>query len=85
MTLNHGTRSGGDIETAEIGGLVAEVFAAVHPKNNRKLDKDIERVGAANAEYRYMFFMCPGYSPGPYTGNEKILGVEVISLGCELV
>ena len=43
LTLNIGTRSGHDIETSEIGGVAAEVFAAVHPNNNRKLEKDIER------------------------------------------
>jgi hypothetical protein len=85
LTLNLGTRSGWDIETTEIGGIVAEVFAAVHPGNNRKLDKDVEKVGAADAEYRYVFFMCPGFDVGLYPEKEKIPEVEVISLGCELM
>jgi len=85
LTLNLGTRSGWDIEADETGGLVAEVFAAVHPGNNRKLDKDIQKVAAAEAEYRYVFFMCPGFDPGLYHGKPTAPGVEVVSLGCELM
>ena len=85
LTLNLGTRSGWDIETDEIGGIVAEVFAAVHPKNNRKLMKDIEKVKVAAAKYRYVFFMCPGIGPGYYRQHAEIPGIEVISLGDELI
>ena len=85
LTLKLGTQSGWDIETDEIGGIVAEVFAAVHPKNNRKLAKDITKVKGADAKYRYVFFMCPGFNPGNYHQNTKIPGIEVISLGEELI
>ncbi|MBW1703305.1 MAG: hypothetical protein JRJ50_14560 [Deltaproteobacteria bacterium] len=84
LTLNLGTRSGWDIETSEDGGLVAEVFASVHPRNNRKLEKNIQKVAAAEAKHRYVFFMCPGLEPGPYREKPWPLGVEVVSLGCDL-
>jgi len=85
LTLNLGTRSGWDIETAEGGGLVAEVFASVHPRNNRKLEKDIQKVAAAKAKHRYVFFMCPGFEPGSYPEKSRFPEVEVVSLGCDLL
>jgi hypothetical protein len=84
LTLNLGTRSGWDIETAEGGGLVAEVFASVHPRNNRKLEKDIQKVAAAKAKHRYVFFMCPGFEPGSYPEKSRFPEVEVVSLSCDL-
>jgi len=77
-------QSGWDIETTETGNLVAEVFASVHPGNNRKLEKDIQKVAAAKAKYRYVFFMCPGFEPGPYREKPLPPGVEVVSVGCDL-
>jgi hypothetical protein len=84
LTLNLGTTSGWDIEGPESGGLVAEVFAAVNPQNNKKLEKDIEKVAAANATHRYVFFMCPGVEAGRYRKNLGPHGVQVVSLGCDL-
>jgi hypothetical protein len=84
LTLNLGTRSGWDMETSEDGGLAAEVFASVHPSNNRKLEKDIQKVAAAEAKHRYVFFMCPGFEPVPYREKPLPPGVEVVSLGCDL-
>lgn len=79
LTLNLGTKSGWDVETNDSGGIVAEVFAAVTPSNNNKLNKDIARVSTANAKHRYVFFMCPGYETGLYSkaGN----GIIIWSLG----
>jgi hypothetical protein len=59
--LNLGTMAGSDIESAKGGGLAAEVFAAVNTKNNQKLTKDIEKVGIVEAQFKFVFFMCPGY------------------------
>lgn len=84
LTLNLGTTSGWDIESHENGGLVAEVFAAVNPRNNRKLDKDIKKVAAAKVRHRYVFFMCPGIDPGPYRKIAVPGGISVVSLGCEV-
>jgi hypothetical protein len=83
LALNLGTDSGWDIESSENGGLAAEVFAAVDPRNNRKLEKDIAKVAAAQAAIRYVFFMCPGVTAGPYMTSAGP-GVEVVSLGCSL-
>ena len=84
LSLNLGTSSGFDIQTPEGGGIAAEVFAAVTPQNNRKLAKDIEKVSASNAKYRYVLFMSPEHEAGPYRGAPKVTGVTVWSLGCSL-
>jgi hypothetical protein len=81
LTLNLGTDAGWDIESSENGGLVAEVFAAVDPRNNRKLEKDIKKVASAKVAFRFVFFMCPGFPAGP---QEIEAGVKVVSLGCDL-
>jgi len=83
LILNLGTTSGWDIESAENGGLVAEVFAAVNPRNNRKIEKDMEKVAKDKAQHRYVFFMCPGIGAGPYHGISIPPGVNVLSVGCE--
>lgn len=82
LTLNLGNRPGWDIETNDDGGVIAEVFAAVSPKNNRKLERDIKKVSEATARRKFVFFMCPGFEVGPYT--EKHPNVMVVSLGCDL-
>ncbi len=40
--LNLGTQAGSDVESID-GAVAAEVFAAVSPDNNRKLERDIEK------------------------------------------
>ncbi len=64
LRLNLGTGAGTDIESLEPGLLAAETFAAVTPRNNRKLQKDIERVAAIEAAHRYVFFYSPGLATG---------------------
>ena len=45
---------------SEAEGLVgAETFAAVHPRNNRKLDKDLRKLAIRAEQHRYVFFMSP--------------------------
>lgn len=83
LTLNLGAKSGWDIETADDGGLVAEVFAAVTPKNNAKLAKDIKKVASSTSKHRYVLFMSPSLRPGPYKAEPAPAGVIVWSLGCE--
>lgn len=82
LTLNLGTRSGSDIESSFDGGIAAEVFAAVHPNNNKKLQKDIEKVSLVEAQYKYVFFICPDIEEGQYFVNHGN-GVVVWSLGNE--
>ncbi len=84
LTLNLGTSSGFDIQTSEGGGIAAEVFAAVTPRNNHKLASDIKKVYAADTKYRYVLFMSPEHEAGPYRGTPKVEGVTVWSLGCSL-
>lgn len=85
LTLNLGTAAGSDIETPEDGGIAAEVFAAVTPRNNCKLANDIKRVSTTNATHRYVLFMSPEHEAGPYQGATiNATGVIVWSLGCDL-
>ena len=84
LKLNLGTAPGSDIDTPEDGGVVAEVFAAVHPDNNRKLNSDIEKVRAAKKEirHRYVLFISPAYPEGEQHRRSKNQ-VVVWSLGAE--
>jgi len=84
LTLNLGTRAGWDIETNDDGGVIAEVFAAVSPKNNKKLEKDIKKVFEATARRKFVFFMCPGFEERPYPEMQTKPNVTVVSLGCDL-
>jgi len=59
IRLNLGTASGSDLESPS-AGVAAEVFAAVNRHNNRKLEKDIERVAGTTARHKYVFYYCPG-------------------------
>ncbi|MEX1165261.1 MAG: hypothetical protein WEK74_00030 [Hydrogenophaga sp.] len=67
LRLNLGTSRGFDIETNEDGGIDAEVFAAVDPKNNQKLAKDCKDLKAkSQAKHRYVIFRSPKIKAGPY-------------------
>jgi hypothetical protein len=79
--LNLGNVGGSDIESAESPGLAAEVFAAVNTKNNRKLANDLAKVGRCTAQYKYVFFMCPGYAEGRQQSLESVAGIQVWSVG----
>lgn len=81
LNLNLGTRAGTDIESDYDGGIAAEIFAAVTPKNNKKLTKDIEKVSKQKATHKYVFFMSPDHDEGLYKGNESVNGIKVWSLG----
>jgi hypothetical protein len=79
--LNLGTTSGFDIESLTPGLVAAEVFAAVDPKNNKKLDKDMIKVSQSGAKYKYVFFHAPKVNEGRQPHLEKINGVEIWALG----
>lgn len=84
LTLNLGTTSGSDLESEFDGGIAAEVFAAVNPNNNKKLQKDIDKVSKINAEHKYVFFLCPEVEEGHYQYQSES-DVVVWSLGDELM
>jgi len=84
FTLNLGTSTGSDIESKKDGNIAAEVFAAVSTSNNKKLAKDIAKVKGVAAQFRYVFFMCPGIGPGRQEHLEKQAGVQVWSVGDEI-
>lgn len=81
FTLNLGTAAGPDIESEKEGGVAAEVFAAVNTSNNKKLKKDIAKVSATSARFKYVFYMCPGVEKGL---KEERGGVQVWSVGADL-
>lgn len=62
--LNLGVSAGSDVESVDRKLVAAEVFAAVTPRNNRKLTKDIAKVAGSPARHRYVFFYAPGYEAG---------------------
>lgn len=80
LRLNLGTESGSDIESEVKGLIAAEVFAAVSPKNNKKLEKDLVKVSKTNARHRYVFFQSPSHEGGAYRPTKPVAGVTVWSL-----
>jgi hypothetical protein len=76
LHLNLGAIKGFDIESDD-RSVVAETFAAVDPRNNDKLAKDIRRVREADREYGYVFYLCPGQETRTPLDEE---GVTVVQL-----
>ena len=64
LRLNLGATPGRDIKGIIPNELEAEVFAAVSPKNNGKITKDIKRLDMSPARHRYVFFYAPEFSSG---------------------
>jgi hypothetical protein len=79
FSLNLGTASGTDIESVVPGVVAAEVFAAVHPKNNRKVEKDLKKLAleCPDAQFRYVFFGAPGFRHERQHKLETVDGIEV--------
>jgi hypothetical protein len=76
--LNLGAMPGFDLESRSIGVVQAETFAAVDPRNNRKLEKDLRRLrDKSAARHRYVVFMAPGFAAGRHARLEAGPGVEV--------
>lgn len=69
-----------DIMSAEPGLVGAETFAAVDPRNNRKLYLDLQKMAARSERYRYVFFMSPLYPKADRQIELERDGVEVWSL-----
>lgn len=70
-----------DIMSVAEGLVGAETFAAVDPRNNRKLAKDLAKLRTCSERHRYAFFASPMY-PGTVRRPllESVEGVEVWSL-----
>lgn len=52
-----------DVMSVEPGLVGAETFAAVDPRNNNKLAKDLAKLGMHHEPHRYVFFSSPRF-PG---------------------
>ena len=76
IRMNLGTASGSDIEATD-GSFVCEVFSAVNTKNNRKLEKDIEKVKLSACKDKYIFYLVPHEDPREYERD----GINIVSLG----
>ena len=76
LRLSLGALAGFDIES-ENGDLVAETFAAVDPRNNDKLTKDIQKLASQSHQHRYVFYICPGREWRP---PESVEGVTVVQI-----
>ncbi len=70
-----------DIMSVEPGMVGAETFAAVHPKSNDKLAKDMQKLRSFPHRFRYAFFYSPGFVPGRVARLECNDGVEVHCVG----
>lgn len=77
--LNLGTEGGTDIVSVVPNLVAAEVFAAVHPANNRKLVKDRQKLvrECPDAQTRYVFFAAPGFRHERQIKLEAGDGIEV--------
>jgi hypothetical protein len=58
----------------------AEIFAAVDPRNNRKLEKDLLKLSARPERHRYVFFMSPLYPGTKRLERFEWDGVQVWSI-----
>jgi hypothetical protein len=83
LHLNLGTSPGYDL-VSRSQDIVAEVFAAVRRTNNRKLAKDVIKVDRSEAQHKYVFFHCPGETPG-VSHLERFPEVRLIALSAEVV
>ena len=69
-----------DIMSRHPGLMGAETFAAVHPKNNRKLARDLKKMSARLEQHRYIFFMSPLYPGANRLTKFETGGVQVWSV-----
>jgi hypothetical protein len=76
--LNLSTAAGTDIESLEQNIVAAETFA-VHPSNNRKLAKGLQKLARTcpDAKARYVFLGSPGSKHERQVKLESIADIEV--------
>lgn len=73
LKLNIGPVSGYDIQNAD-ASIIAECFAAVTPRNNRKLAKDFAKLQEADARHKFLFF----YSPTEFSVPQQDDSIAVV-------
>lgn len=71
-----------DIVSGREGYVGAETFAAVNPRNNRKLARDLAKMQRRTEQHRYVFFLSPGYPglqrrPELDSGSVQVWSVDV--------
>ncbi|MCR9140546.1 MAG: hypothetical protein NXI27_31655 [Alphaproteobacteria bacterium] len=70
-----------DIEALDQANFLgAEVFSAVKPTNNRKLQKDLEKLKHRQEDNRYVFFVCPTHKETARQTSLEKYGVHVWSI-----
>lgn len=69
-----------DIMSIKEGLVGAEIFAAVDPRNNRKLAKDLDKLATCNEQFRYIFFASPLYPGHARRQHLERDGIEVWSV-----
>ena len=69
-----------DIMSHTAGLVGAETFAAVDPRNNRKLDVDLDKMAARTEQYRYVFFISPKFPGVQRLRQFERSGVQVWSV-----
>lgn len=69
-----------DIMSEESGCVGAETFAAVNPRNNRKLLTDLAKLAARPEPHRYVFFMSPLFPRNERQTQFERDGVQVWSV-----
>jgi hypothetical protein len=69
-----------DIMSEKAGLVRAETFAAVDPRNNRKLVADLAKLANRPETHRYVFFMSPRYPGDKRQPELEQSGVQVWSV-----
>ena len=69
-----------DVMSVAEGLVGAETFAAVDPRNNRKLEKDLDKLAGRPEAHRYVFFASPLFPGTRHQQKFDRLGVQVWSV-----
>jgi hypothetical protein len=69
-----------DIMSRREGLVGAETFAAVDPRNNRKLVRDIEKMARRQEQHRYVFFCSPKFQKFERHPRFEVNSVQVWSV-----
>lgn len=73
-----------DIMSVRDGLVGAETFAAVDPRNNRKIYRDVAKMARRIEQHRYVFFVSPTFRAGRCckfeTGGVEVHSIDISSL-----
>lgn len=69
-----------DVMSVMPGLVGAETFAAVHPRNNGKLEADLTKLGARAETHRYAFFLSPAFPGNARRPQFERNGIQVWSV-----